>query len=91
MYDWIPMEFDFEFVHDDGIRSRRYRVVTNDKNKNLFTTYLPDGVVGNNTYPLSALMDRMENYRGTINGMSLDEIMSERYGETDEIDISSLI
>lgn len=90
MYDWIPMEFDFEFVHDD-CRSRRYRVIANDKNKNMFTTYMPGGIVGNNTYPLSALMNRMENYRGTINGMSLDEIMSERYGETDEIDISNLI
>lgn len=90
MYDWIPMEFDFEFVHDDG-RARRYRVIANDKNKNRFTTYMPGGVVGNNMYPLSALINRMEACRGTINGMSLDEIMSDSSGETDEIDISNLI
>ena len=90
MYDWIPMEFDFEFVRDD-CRLRRYRVIANDKNKNMFTTYMPGGIVGNNTEPLNAWMNGMEAYRGTINGMSLDEIMPERYGETDEIDISSLI
>lgn len=90
MYEWIPMEFDFEFVHNDGIK-RRYRVVANDKSKTVFTTYTLGGGIGNSAYPLSALIDRLEIYHGTINGKNLDEIMSERSGETDEIDISSLI
>lgn len=90
MYDWIPMEFDFEFVRDSGAVSY-YRVRANNDKKTVFTTYMPSGVIGNDMYPLSALIDRMEACRGKINGMSLDEIMSERSGETDEIDISSLI
>ena len=88
MYEWIPMEFDLEFKRDVG-DIKRYFVRANDSSRKSFTTYMPGGEIGNNGYPLESLMHRMEHCKGTINGMTLEEIMGTC--QDDKIDISNLI
>ena len=88
MYDWIPMEFDVEFVSANG-EARKYLVRANGRPKKYFTTFNSFGEIGNSAYPLEALMLRLEKNSGTINGKTLAEL-TEEYTD-DEIDISSLI
>ena len=88
MYDWMPMEFDFEFVNADG-EARKYLVRANGRPKKYFTTFNSFGEVGNSEYPLEALMLRLEKHSGTINGKTLEELTGEC--EDDKIDISNLI
>lgn len=88
MYEWIPMEFDLEFKKDTG-EVRKYFVRAHSRSKGYFTTFLPSGEIGNDAYPLKALMRRLEENDGTINGKPLAELTGEC--ADDKIDISSLI
>lgn len=88
MYEWIPMEFDFAFEIESGI-VRNFYVRAHSSSRKYFTIYLPDGEIGNNSYPITSLMHRMEDNHGTINGMTLEEITG--ICHDDEIDISKLI
>lgn len=88
MYEWIPMEFDLEFINNGG-ELRKYFVRANGRPKKYFTTYNCSGEVGNNAYPIEALMLRLEKNSGTINGKPLAELTGEC--ADDKIDISSLI
>ena len=88
MYDWIPMEFDLEFINVDGIK-RKYFVRANGIPKRYFTTFNEYGEIGNNSYTIDALMHPMEHCEGTINGMTLAALTGTP--DDDEIDISSLI
>ena len=85
---WIPISFDLRFHNENGWRE--YRVIANSEDKELFTTYtMPEGRLGNDAYPLEALMIRLEENEGTIDGKTLEELTATC--QDDEIDISNLI
>lgn len=85
---WIPMSFDLRFHNENGCRE--YRVIANSEDKELFTTYtMPERRLGNDAYPLEALMIRLEANEGTIDGKTLYELTETC--QDDEIDISNLI
>ena len=85
---WIPISFDLRFHNENGWRE--YRVIANSEDKELFTTYtMPEGRLGNDAYPLEALMIRLEETEGTIDGKTLEELTATC--QDDEIDISNLI
>ena len=89
MYEWIPMEFDLEFEGASGTIFK-YFLRANNPSRDYFTTYWPNGSIGNDQYPLQNLLDRLMFYNGTINGMTKEELMGISVSD-DKIDISNLI
>ena len=92
MYDWIPMEFDYDILVQLGdTKYERYHCIANGEDRESFTVFQNDHVVLS-TYYRASLIDSMEA-GSRINGMTMDELKDSYYlgDEETEIDIGALI
>lgn len=92
MYDWIPIEFDYDILVQFGdTKYERYHCIANGENRESFTVFKNDHVVLS-TYYIDSLIDSMET-GCRINGMTMDELKDSYYSGNEEftIDISALI
>lgn len=92
MYDWIPMEFDYDIlIQLHGGEYAHYHCVANGDSRETFAVY-KDGHIVLSTYYRSSLIDSMES-GSKINGMTMDELKDSYYIGNEEatIDIGALI
>ena len=92
MYDWIPIEFDYDILLPfGGTQYERYHCIANGEDRESFTVFKNDHVVLS-TYYRASLIDSMEA-GSRINGMTMDELKDSYYlgNEETEIDIGALI
>ena len=94
MYDWIPIEFDYDILVQLGdTKYERYHCIgiANGENRESFTVFKNDHVVLS-TYYRASLIDSMET-GSRIDGMTMDELKDSYYlgNEETEIDIGALI
>ena len=92
MYDWIPIEFDYDILVQLGdTKYERYHCIANGENRESFTVFQNDHVVLS-TYYRASLIDSMEA-GSRINGMTMAELKDSYYfgNEETEIDIGALI
>lgn len=89
MYDWIPMEFEFEYLNSDGTYTTYWCFAVN---------LTGETRICNDWYEVECLISALE-FGSTINGMSMHQLQnaysfedgdSKTY-QDDEIDISNLI
>ena len=90
MYDWIPMEFDFEFRDRSMFASELFHCIANKHDRHTFTVYDARNELCNDAYDIQSLLIGMKN-GSTINGMTMDELKCKSVIEEHEIDISNLI
>ncbi len=92
MYDWIPIEFDYDILVQLGdTKYERYHCIANGEDRESFTVFQNDHVVLS-TYYRASLIDSMEA-GSRINGMTMAELKDSYYfgNEETEIDIGALI
>ena len=92
MYDWIPIEFDYDILVQLGdTKYERYHCIANGEDRETFTVFQNDHVVLS-TYYRASLIDSME-VGSRINGMTMAELKDSYYfgNEETEIDIGALI
>ena len=98
MYDWIPMEFEFEYLNIDGTYTT-YWCKANDETRTSFAVNLTGETrICNDWYEVECLISALE-FGSTINGMSMHQLQNaysfedgdSKTCQDDEIDISSLI
>lgn len=92
MYDWIPMEFDYDIlIKFDGAEYAHYHCISNNKYRESFSVFIDDHMVLS-TYSRDALIESIES-GSRINGMTMDELKDSYYlgNEETEIDIGALI
>ena len=92
MYDWIPIEFDYDILVQLGdTKYERYHCIANGEDRESFTVFKNNHVVLS-TYYIDSLIDSMET-GCRINGMTMDELKDSYYSGNEEftIDISALI
>ena len=92
MYDWIPIEFDYDILVQLGdTKYERYHCIANGEDREPFTVFQNDHVVLS-TYYRASLIDSMEA-GSRINGMTMAELKDSYYfgNEETEIDIGALI
>lgn len=92
MYDWIPMEFDYDIlIQLHGAEYAHYHCVAAGEDRESFAVY-KDGHIVLSTYFRSSLIDSMES-GSKINGMTMDELKDSYYlgNEEGEINIEALI
>ena len=92
MYDWIPMEFDYDIlIQLHGAEYAHYHCVATGEDRESFAVYKDNHIVLS-TYSRSSLIDSMEA-GSKINGMTIDELKdSYSLGNEEEaIDIEMLI
>ena len=92
MYDWIPIEFDYDILVQLGdTKYERYHCIANGEDRESFTVFKNNHVVLS-TYYIDSLIDSMEN-GSRIDGMTMDELKDSYYSGNEEftIDISALI
>lgn len=92
MYDWIPIEFDYDILVQLGdTKYERYHCIANGANRESFTVFKNNHVVLS-TYYIDSLIDSMEN-GSRIDGMTMDELKDSYYSGNEEftIDFSALI
>lgn len=92
MYDWIPMEFDYDIlIQLGGTEYAHYHCLSNGEDRESFNIF-KDGHLILSAYSRRSLIDSMEA-GSKINGMTMDELKDSYYIEKEEIsiDISCLI
>ena len=92
MYDWIPIEFDYDILLlFSGTQYERYHCIANGEDRESFTVFKNDHVVLS-TYYIDSLIDSMET-GSRIAGMTIDELKDSYYSGNEEtaIDIGALI
>lgn len=92
MYDWIPMEFDYDIlIQLGGKEYAHYHCIANGEDRESFNVF-QDGHLILSLYSRRALIDSMEA-GSKINGMTMDELKDSYYMGNEEctIDIGSLI
>ena len=92
MYDWIPIEFDYDILVQLGdTKYERYHCIANGEDRESFTVFKNDHVVLS-TYYRASLIDSMEA-GSRINRMTMDELKDSYYFGNEEtaINIESLI
>ena len=92
MYDWIPMEFEFEYLNSDGTYTT-YWCKANDETRTSFAVNLTGETrICNDWYEVECLISALE-LGSKINGMSMRQLQN-AYSFEDgdfDIDISNII
>ena len=92
MYDWIPIEFDYDIlIKFDGAEYAHYHCISNNKYRESFSVFIDDHMILS-AYSIDALLESIES-GSKINGMTIDELKDSYYlgNEEEAIDIEMLI
>lgn len=92
MYDWIPMEFDFEYRDHDIDYYEFFHCIANNHSRQTFTVYDAQSELCNDEYDVQALLHAMRT-GSKIDGMTITELKYRQTEEENEIlpDIHDLI
>ena len=92
MYDWIPMDFDFEYRDRDMNYHEFFHCVANNYSRQTFTVYDSKNDICNAEYDVQALLRAMQA-GSKINGMTITELKYRTPEEENDImpDIHDLI